>query len=279
MKQKLLLHLSDMKTIHVAILLVGMSWLVLSAQTPMTTSVDAAFEVASIKPNGSAATNSSTSGRAGSFTASNVTAGQLIIYAYRLRQFQLAGGPGWINADRFDIQARAPENAKTDNPAMTRALLRDRFKLVAHTETRQEQIYALVPAHADGRLGPQIKASTLNCSPPEPGAVSPCGTNTSVNETAGRLTGTGQSMQNLANVLGSFGLSRMVLDRTALKGGFDFELRWTPDSLVGTAGAAQANDAPSIFAALQEQLGLRLESQRGPVEFLVVDSIEQPRPD
>jgi uncharacterized protein (TIGR03435 family) len=108
--------------------------------------------------------------------------------------------------------------------------------------------------------------------------ASPCGTNTSVNDTVGRLTGTGQSMEGLVNALGGFGLNRMVLDRTGLKGQFDFELRWTPDKLV-TAGQAQANDAPSIFAALQEQLGLRLESQRGPVEFLVVDTIERPTPD
>jgi uncharacterized protein (TIGR03435 family) len=91
------------------------------------------------------------------------------------------------------------------------------------------------------------------------------------------MTGTGQSMESLVTALGGFGLSRMVLDRTGLKGQFDFELRWTPDNLRATAG--QANDAPSIFAALQEQLGLRLESQRGPVEFLVVDTIEQPTPD
>jgi uncharacterized protein (TIGR03435 family) len=268
-----------MQRIYSVLVLCGTCCLALSAQTPITTSIDAAFEVASIKPNKSGATSSSTSGRAGSFTASNVTVRQLIIYAYRVRPFQLAGGPGWISADRFDIQARSPEIAKPDNPGMTRALLRDRFKLVAHTETRQEQIYALVVARADGRLGPQLKPSSWHCDPAQPGAASPCGTNTSVNDTVGRMTGTGQSMQSLVNALGGFGLNRMVLDRTGLTGQFDFELRWTPDNVRGTAAPAQANDAPSIFAALQEQLGLRLESQRGPVEFLVVDSIEQPTPD
>jgi uncharacterized protein (TIGR03435 family) len=268
------------KTIYAAVLLAGFSSVALAAaQAPIATSVDVAFEVASIKPNNSGATNSSTSGRAGSFTASNVTARQLIVYAYRLRPFQLAGGPGWIGSERFDIQARPPEIAKPDNPAMTRALLRDRFKLVAHTETRQEQVYALVLARPDGRLGPQLKASTQNCAASQPGAASPCGTNTSVNDTVGRMTGTGQTMDALVNALGAFGLSRMVLDRTGLKGQFDFELRWTPDNLRAPAGQAQANDAPSIFAALQEQLGLRLESQRGPVEFVVVDSIERPTPD
>lgn len=267
-----------MKWIHGVLVLSGLSWVALSAaQAPIATSVDVAFEVASIKPNNSGATSSSTSGRAGSFTASNVTARELIIYAYRLRPFQLAGGPGWINSDRFDIQARQPENAKPDNRAMTRALLRDRFKLSAHTETRQEQVYALVLARPDGRLGPQLKASTQNCATSQAGAASPCGTNTSVNATVGRMTGIGQSMESLVTSLGGFGLSRMVLDRTGLKGEFDFELRWTPER--AAAEQAQANDAPSIFAALQEQLGLRLESQRGPVEFVVVDSLERPTPD
>ena len=204
---------------------------------------------------------------------------RLVIYAYRLREFQLAGGPGWINSDRFDINARPPEHVKADNPALTRALLRERFKLVAHTETRQEQVYALVVARADKRLGPQLKSSTQNCQPAQPGTPNPCGMNSSVNETVGRLTGNGQSMENLVAALGSYGLSRMVVDRTGLQGAFDFEVRWTPDNARGTAGNAQANDAPSIFAALEEQLGLRLETQRGPVEFLVIDSVERPTPD
>jgi len=248
------------------------------AQTPSTipTSADVAFEVASVKPNNSGATNSSTSGRPGGFSAANVTARQLVVFAYRLRQFQLAGGPGWIGAERFDILARAPENAKADNPAMTRALLRDRFKLVAHTETRQEQVYALVMARSDGRYGPQLKVSTRDCAPAQPGTPSQCGSNISSNDASGRLVATGQSIEQFAGVLGSFGLSRMVIDRTGLKGLFDIELKWTPENLRGTA---PAGDDPSIFAALQEQLGLRLESQRGPVEFLVIDSIEQPTPD
>ena len=174
--------------------------------------------------------------------------------------------------------ARSPENAKADNPAMTRALLKDRFKLVAHTDVRQEQIYAMVLARPDGKLGPGIKPSTRECQTP-PGTPSPCGMNSSVNDARGKLTGNGQSLENLVNALGSFGLSRMVLDKTGLKGTFDFELQWTPDNLRSAGGNAQATDSPSIFAALQEQLGLKLESQRGPVEFLVIDSIERPTPD
>jgi uncharacterized protein (TIGR03435 family) len=85
-------------------------------------------------------------------------------------------------------------------------------------------------------------------------------------------------MEQLVNALGSFGLNRMVLDRTGLKGSFDIELKWRPENL-RSATAAQASDLPSIFAALQEQLGLRLDSQRGPVEFLYVDKIDRPTSD
>jgi uncharacterized protein (TIGR03435 family) len=268
-----------MNRARIASLLVVASGLVVAAQnSPIPTSTDVAFEVVSVKPNKSGERNSSTSGRAGVFTATNVTGQQLIVYAYRLRTFQLASGPSWLGSDRFDIQARPPENAKPDNPAMTRALLRDRFKLVVHTETKQEQVYALVVDRPDGRLGPQLKPSTKDCQPSQPGTPSPCGINTSVNDSSGTLLGNGQTMEQLVAALGSFGLNRMVIDRTGLMGSFDIELKWRPDNLRSTS-TAQASDLPSIFAALQEQLGLRLESQRGPVEFLIVDSIERPAPD
>jgi uncharacterized protein (TIGR03435 family) len=195
-----------------------------------------------------------------------------------MRTFQLASGPGWIDSDRFDIAARAPEGAPVDNPSMTRRLLRDRFKLAAHTEVRQEQVYALVVARSDGRLGAQLKPAAQKCTAASPGTATPCGINTSVTNATGRMTATGQTTEQLAAALSSFGLNRMVIDRTGLKGEFDFELRWTPENSRGAADT-QANDAPSLFAALQEQLGLRVESQRGPVEFLVVDDIERPTPD
>ena len=262
-----------MDSIRLAVMLVAASWVVVSAQTPagISTSTDVAFEVASVKPNNSGSNASSTSGRPGSFTATNITARALIVFGYRLREFQIATGPGWIASDRFDIVARAPEN-KTDNRAMVRALLRDRFKLAAHMETQQGQIYALTIARSDRRLGPLIKPTTVNCAAPQPGAPSACGMNTF----SGRMVATGQSMSQLATALASYGVQRTVLDRTELKGSYDFELRWTPDT---STSAGAANDAPSIFAALQEQLGLKLEAERGSVEMLIVDGIERPTPD
>ena len=141
-----------MKTISAALVLSGVYWLALSAQTPIATSVDVAFEVASVRPNNSGAVNSSTSGRGGSFTATNVTAHQLIIYACRLRPFQLASGPRWIGSDRFDIQARPPEIAKPDNPAMTRAPARSLQARRAHRNQARAGL-CLVLARGDGRLG------------------------------------------------------------------------------------------------------------------------------
>ena len=267
-----------MNTFRIVLVAVVMWSVVTPAQGPIVTSTNVAFDVTSVKPNNSGSTNSSTSGRPDGFIASNVTLRQLIIFAYRLRQFQLASGPGWLTSERWDILARSPEGVKPDNPAMTRALLRDRFKLLVHTETREEQIYALVAARQDGRLGPNMKPSTLDCTPVQPGAPTKCGMNASVVATGGKLTGTGQSLEQMVAALGNFGLNRQVLNRSGIKGTFDFELQWTTETVAGS-NSSQSSDAPSIFAALQEQLGLKLESDRGPVEFLIIDRVERPEPD
>jgi uncharacterized protein (TIGR03435 family) len=190
-------------------------------------------------------------------------------------------GPDWLDSARFDILARAPENTPQSQAlAMLRALLADRFKLMAHTETKDQPVYALVPVRADGRLGPKIKPSTMDCSAPStaPG----CGINTNTTNTSGLMKAGGRSITDLASALGNFIVNHMVVDRTGLTGTYDFELSWTPDTLQSVLPdvppGANPSDAPSIFTALQEQLGLKLEPQRGPVEFLIVDSVEQPTP-
>jgi uncharacterized protein (TIGR03435 family) len=243
-----------------------------------------AFEVASVKPNTSGDSSSRTSGRDSSFIATNTTVKMLILTAFNVKGFQLAGGPAWIESERFDVNGRPPEGVKYSR-AMLRTLLEARFKLVTHTETREQPIYALVLARPDGRLGPQIKpTATLDCTP-APGAnpagplVSPCGLNSTVGGAAGKLTAVGQPLEGLAATLGNFELGRQVIDRTGLTGKYDFELQWSSDTLraMGTTDAAAA--APGVFTALQEQLGLRLDSQRGPVEFVIIDSIDRPTPD
>jgi uncharacterized protein (TIGR03435 family) len=233
-----------------------------------------AFEVASVKPNKSGASNSSTSGNATSFTAVNVSLRQLIVFAYRLKDFQV-GAPSWTESERYDIAARSPEGGQGDNRQRLQTLLADRFTLKVHRETREQPVYALILARSDGRLGPQLKPSTIDCKAAamaKDGGLS-CGMNTSSGGAAGRISAIGQSMEALADALGNYGLSRMVIDRTGLKGAFDIELAWKPDTAIV---AATGPDAPSLFTALQEQLGLKLDARRGPVEFLVVDSVDRP---
>lgn len=242
-----------------------------------------AFEVASVRPNTSGATNVSVGSRPGGYAGTNVPLRILIVLAHRLRPFQVVGGPGWIDSDRFDITARAPENTEQSQVLpMLRTLLAERFRLVVHTEARDAPIFALVLARADGRLGPQLKASAVECAPPgsKPNQEGPCRMSGTIGSASGSVKATGQPLADLASFLGN-NVERVVVDRTGLTGRFDFELTWKSAALRGAApdGAATALDGPSVFTAVQEQLGLRLEPARGPVDFLVVDSAERPTPD
>jgi bla regulator protein blaR1 len=231
---------------------------------------------------------------------------------------QISGGPNWINSDHFDVVAKAegdsfgfdasriPAGAARPGEIsaidqvrlMLRTLLADRFKLTVHNEIRELPIYALVMARSDGTLGPQLRRVDLECvalrddgrgSPPEPGKAI-CGGFRGLGP--GGTTGHAVPISLLAkNVEGS--VDRIVTDRTGLTGRFDVDLQWTPDQLRQFKGSPdlppgtlpQINgfpfdpNGPSIFTALQEQLGLKLESTKGPVDVLVIDHVEQPTPD
>jgi uncharacterized protein (TIGR03435 family) len=250
----------------------------LLAQSTGSSSFGPAFEVASVKPNVSGSFSSTTTGNATSFTAVNMTARALIAFAYRIRDFQLVA-PDWTESERYDISARGPAGASGDNRLRMQALMAERFKLVVHRETRDQPVYALVLARRDGKLGPQMRPSTIDCKgAAAPDGRTPCGINTTVGGAAGKMTGVSQTTENVADALGNFGLSRMVIDRTGLPGSFDFELTWTPDTARPSSGGVPP-ETPSLFTAIQEQLGLKLDPQRGPVEFLIVDSVERPSPD
>ena len=142
-------------------------------------------------------------------------------------------------------------------------LLAERFKLAAHLETRELPIYALIMARADRRPGPQLRAATIECSFQGTG----CGSHT----TLGMITSTAQTMVQTAVNLSQF-TGRQVVDKTGLTGRFDFTLTWTPE---GGASLTDAIDGGTLFTALQDQLGLKLQSQRGPVEVVVIDSVER----
>lgn len=238
----------------------------------------ASFEVASVKPNNSGAQGSGTEWqRSGALIATNVTLKSLIARAYEVREFQV-DGPGWLGSARFDINARALEGTPDQSrPAMLRSLLTERFKLTAHLETREQQpVFALVVRSA-GSLGPQLKPSQIVCSGPNPSSTGFCGLNTSVGRTGGRVIGGGLTMDNVAAAIANFAVDQTVVNRTGLEGTFDFELQFTRET-AGTSSQLPP-DAPSIFTAVQEQLGLRLEAARGPVQFLVIDNVGQPTPD
>jgi uncharacterized protein (TIGR03435 family) len=243
-----------------------------SAQSPAP-APQPAFEVASIKLNTSGSSSSSTQQLPnGTFDMRNAHLQSMVSYAYDMRQRQVVGGPDWIASDRFDVLARAPNAASgSEMQAMMRTLLADRFKLATHSETQVQPIYALVRARRDGRLGPQIKATTRDCSIAQ---ARPCGVNMTSDGRGSTMQAQAVSLADLAGTLAG-AVDRMVVDRTGITGAFDVELRFTRE---GVAGGV-AGDAPSIFSALQEQLGLKLDSDRGPVEVLVVDAAQRPTPD
>ncbi len=237
----------------------------------------------------------------GRFYASNVTVKTLLRMAYNVQDSQITGGPSWLNSERFDIEATSdssvddvlrklpPADGMEAKRRMVQALLADRFQLTLGYQTKDLPVYALVVAKGgpklpktnepDGIAGPSGRMG--------PGSMM-------------RMTGRGEiaferaSMPTLAQFLAQQ-LGRTVLDKTGLSGDYDFSLHWTPaegegmmppgppgppgsgNGGPGPAGAPSSDPSgPSIFTALQEQLGLKLDSQKGPVEVLAIEHVEQP---
>lgn len=200
----------------------------------------------------------------------------------RLLPSQIVGGPDWTHTDGYDIVAKVGDNFAGGTPAeqiarrgaLLQSLLEDRFKLQVHRETRQLPRFALVLARKDGALGSRIRPAAADCLA-EPAR---CETRS----TPGQLTSTNMSMGNLAIYLASNVVQNVVVDRTGLTGFFALDLEWTPDRaplpLNGDTTPAPS-DRPSIFGALQDQLGLKLETERGAVEVLVIDHVERPTED
>jgi bla regulator protein BlaR1 len=248
------------------------------------------FEVASIKPSNSADRrplfNFQPGGR---FTAANITVKSLIRSAYGVKDFQISGGPGWIGSDLFDITAKPqnPTTAPDQIMAMLQSLLAERFQLVIRRDTREMPGYALVV----NKNGPKFKAAGES-DPNIPqlqgrpdllaGGARPRVTIIR----RGRLTTQGTNMAGLASQLSGI-LGGMVVDKTGLTGMYDLNLEWQPDenqvAMFQAMGVPEGFGAPpqdplgpSLFTSLQEQLGLKLESQKEPVEMFVVERVERP---
>src|SRR5579864_6084958 len=241
------------------------------------------FEVASIKP--SASDDARTLLQvlpAGGLRSSGATLKFLITLAYEVRSFQILGGSGWIGSDRFDVVAKSDRSTDSEkeprDPSQVtagqlkgmqdqmrpklQALLAERFKLSLHRETREQPVYALVI----GKGGTKFQRANGNFGGLRIGRS--------------QLTGSGATLEMLTTALGNQ-LGRPVLDRTGLEGSFDFKLEWAAEA---GASSPPGGDVPppvdpngaSIFTALQEQLGLKLESTKGPIEVLVIDHVEWP---
>ncbi len=226
------------------------------------------FEVASVKPSPPDASGMFIRPLpGGSLRVSGASLRNLISLAYDVRSFQISSSSQWVDTEHYDIDARAaapdagtpavPPKPGEDRRKLLeslRSLLADRFQLTLHTETREQPVYALVVSKG----GPKFQES------PEPGGLI---------RKMGRGTLKGQAVKlemlalNLSNELG-----RRVIDKTGLSGKYDFELHWEPRQ----APEPELPEGPSIFAALQEQLGLRLEPSKGPVEVLVIDRAQRP---
>jgi uncharacterized protein (TIGR03435 family) len=235
------------------------------------------FDVASVKP-GDPNTRQFGIGMqpGGKFTAANASLQRLIGFAYDVRNHQISGGPKWLDSATFNIDAKA--GSATPIPPgplgapkmrlLVQSLLADRFKLALHRETRDEQVYELVL----GKGGSKLKEATDTAKGRQQG----------LQMGRGQFTGMASPMLLLVNQL-SGQLGRSVIDKTGLTGKYDFTLKWTPDpgALGGPPDGPDATppsdlSGPSIFTAVQEQLGLRLQSARGSVEVLVIDGAEKP---
>ena len=222
-------------------------------------SSEAAFEVASIKANRSGEPYVGAPGDRfsdGRFRYTNVPLRLLIRQAFeRPGNDAVRGGPGWLDTDRWDFDARA-ESATADMLPMIRKLLTERFRLRHHIESEEGPVYELTFARRDRRLGSSLRQARGSRS---------------FRGGSGSITGRALSILDLARLL-STGAGRPVLDRTGLAATYDVDLRWAPASPAGQA----PSDLPDFFTAIQEQLWLRLQPARGPVDRMVIDSAERP---
>jgi uncharacterized protein (TIGR03435 family) len=255
-----------------------------------------AFQVASIKPYLQVGTQFNRGLRpmpGGRLTAHNAPVVMLIQNAYRLQAYQIIGGPDWINTDGYDIEAKPDHEASVPEVwLMLRTLLADRFKLAVHRETRELPVFALTLPKG----GPRLPApKDPNCEeidpanpPPPQSNQGPCGRVMIGMAPSGiTMQGRSVSMPTFVEMLAAM-LGRPVLDRTGFTAKTDIEMKFTPDELTqGLPGAGGPRDSggasipsdpsrPNVVAALEEQLGLKLEKTKGPVEVLVVDHVERP---
>ena len=220
------------------------------------------FDVVSIKPSRSNDHGGSMIPIAGGLAARNLSVSMLIQSAYNLKQWQILGGPGWVTTDCYDIEAQAEGNPTLkEKLEMFGPLLAERFRLNFHRETRQMPSYSLTVA----KSGPKLSATASGVK----GYFRPG---------RGLIEGRGVTMRVLADLLGG-SLGQSVTDTTGITGSFNIRLEWTPS--LGEPDykyddRAIDSNGPSIFTAIQQQLGLKLNASKGPIDVLVIDHVERP---
>jgi uncharacterized protein (TIGR03435 family) len=247
-----------------------MPWL---APAQPTSEPSVTFEVASIKLNTTAETNRSINwAPGGQLNCTNVPLRMLVTFAYDLRDYQIAGLPAWADSDFYNILAKpsAEEAAKEANVhsqvslarlrRRTQALLAERFGLTVHTEEREMSVYALVVAKGGPKLGEAKPADNL----PESGPDGP-----QITWNSQRVRCKNVTMKRFAETMVSARMGRSVIDKTGLTGAYEFNMEYGPDE------ATDAN-RPPFQTALQEQLGLKLETVKAPVKTLMIDKVEKP---
>jgi uncharacterized protein (TIGR03435 family) len=236
------------------------------------------FEVASIKPNnsGSSSSRSSSDGTSGYFRGANVTVRSLIVSGYRLFDLQVVGGPDWITTARFDIEAKVdrtvlPLREPDAISLMIQSLLEERFQLKMHRETRELPVFTLTVGKSGAKLTCTVEGR------PGPGGLKAGSSRSSGTAAGTEMSGSGITIAQLINML-SGPVGRPIIDKTNLTGQYDFTLKFAPlQNVTDPAGDRGAEPiGPSLFTALEEQLGLKLESSKGPVEVLVIDSVSKP---
>jgi uncharacterized protein (TIGR03435 family) len=209
--------------------------------------------------------------KAGKFTAQNVTLAQLVATAWHVQDFQLSGVHGWLGSDRYDVVAKASDTAATKEQirVMLKNLLVERFHVQVHVDSKEQPIYALVVA----KHGPKLQKAQ-GCSG-EPGMKNPCGGFAIYQRS--QLTGLSVTMEQLVEQF-PWLLQRVVVDKTGLTDLYDIKLQWSAELLGMEENPSQpvSSDQPSLFTALEQQLGLKLEGQHGPVDIVVIDHADRP---
>jgi uncharacterized protein (TIGR03435 family) len=258
--------------------------------------LDASFEAATLKRNVAGGNVVWQPRPTGQFTIVNVPFETLLLGAYQLQPHQLQGAPSWIRDERYDITAKLdptiagrlqPDGHPPTWALALRNLLTERARLAFHREMRQLPIYALVMARRDGKPGPNLRPAQADCDAlrvqsvdaartsqpsPYPAATPtwiPCG----LRNAPGRMVSGGFGFAEFLGAL-SASVGRPVIDRTGLAGKWDFFVTYAPNGLA--AAAAPDTNAPDLFTALEEQLGLKLESTQGPADVFVIDRLERP---